>query len=298
LKTFSNLKADFLTLSKNESSDNSALAATLLNLWIRKILSLRDWSFNTGVDTITTGTSQSTYELPYNCFRVKTVKQKNDDTSYILTEVKDRDTWNILNESSDTSSDIATHWFVNEADQLEIFPKSDDGGNTLYVYFRKVAKDFLEADYESGTVTITKGSTYLVGTGTNWTETMVGRHFSLGYDGFWYEIGGYITNTYLYLKKPYRGKSVVGDATYEIGDLIPIPEGFEDIVLWAALADYFLHRGENVTLAEHYDVKYKEALQALVQRDRRTEKAVLTSEADIVDRMYYFDPNNPPEISE
>jgi hypothetical protein len=296
-KTFSNLKTDFLTLSKNSSSDNTTLAGTLLNIWIKKILSLRDWSFNTGVDTITTVGSQYEYELPYNCFRLKTAKQKNDDTFYILKEIKDRDTWNALRRT-ETTSDVPTHYFVNEANQLEIHPTPDGGGNTLYVYFRKNVKDYLEGDFETGTVTITHGSIYLVGSGTSWTSTMVGRHFSLGYDGFWREIGGYLNNAYLILKKPFYGASVAGSATYEIGELIPLPDGYEDLPLWGALADYYRHRGENIDLSREYDRRYKEALSELIRRDRRTESAVLTSEASINDGLVTYDPNDYPTITE
>jgi len=296
-KTFNNLKADFLTLSKNSDSNNTTLASTLLNLWIRKILALRDWSFNTTSDTITTVANQQAYELPHNCFRVKQVKQLNSDTYYFPQEITSREAWNALNASSDTSS-IPTHWFVNESNQLEVYPKSSVAGNTIYVYFRKTAKDYLETDYETGTVTITNGSVYLIGTGTNWTSTMVGRHFSLGYDGFWYEIGGYLTNAYLTLKKKFKGLSVVASSPYEIGELIPLPEGFEDLVLWASLSDYYTHRGENIPLAQEYERRYKEGLEDLKKRDRRTESSILTTEADIMEGIALNDPNDPPEISE
>ncbi len=296
-KTFGDLKADFLTLSKNSSTENTSLAGTLLNIWIKKILALRDWNFNTGVDTITTVGSQYEYELPYNCYKLKTVKQLNSSTNYILREITDRDVWNALRRT-EIDSDIPTHYFVNEAGQLEIHPTPDDGANTLYVYYRKTPKDYLEGDFDTGTVTITKGSVYLVGTSTVWNDQVVGRHFSLGYDGFWYEIGGYITSAYLKLKKPFYGSSTAGNANYTIGELIPLPDGFEDVVLWGALADYYRHRGENLALSQEYDRRYKEGILELTKRDRRTEGAVLMTEADITEGITTYDPNDYPEITE
>ena len=292
-KTFTQLNADYLTLSKDSSTDNTTLGKTLINNYIRKVLSMKDWSFNTGFGTMTTVANQQAYELPYDCYKVRSIRVLNGSTNYFPEEIVDRDDWNSLNRTT-TTSDVPTYYHVNEDGQIELYGIPATTGHTIYIYYRKTARNFTASDYTTGTVTLTKGSVYVVGTGTLWTSDMAYRHFSLTDDGFWYEIAGYTNQAYLTLKKAFKGTSVAAGATptYTIGELVPFPEGHEDIPLWGALAEYFRMRGENLSMSELYEKRYQEGIAILMRTDRRTEGNMIKNIAEISTTV---DPNYPPQ---
>lgn len=295
MKTFGTLVEDYKTLSKDSSSDNETLGETLVNSYLRKILNLRSWSFNTTRDIITTTANTQAYRLPYNCEKVISVKQLNTDMYYFPSQIISRETWDRINQTI-VKSDVPEFWFANENDEIELYPTPSAGGKSIYLTHRKRAKDFSASDYTTGTVTVAKGSVYLVGNSTVWTETMVGRHFKVDDDGFWYEIDGYTNSSYLRLKKPFYGYQT-NSLGYHIGELLPLPDGFEDLPLWGALAEYFKMRGENVTISNMYEARFRDGLQQLMIRDRRTESAIIDNTEYLTETMR-IDPNFPPTIEE
>jgi hypothetical protein len=48
MKTFAQSLSDYKTLSNDSSSANEALGISLLNSFTRRILMMRDWTFNRG----------------------------------------------------------------------------------------------------------------------------------------------------------------------------------------------------------------------------------------------------------
>lgn len=71
------------------------------------------------------------------------------------------------------------------------------------------------APYETGTVTVTNGSTTIQGDSTVWTAAMVGRKFRLGSQNAFYRIAAYVSATELTLEAPFQGDSD-SDETYSI----------------------------------------------------------------------------------
>lgn len=72
-----------------------------------------------------------------------------------------------------------------------------------------------KAVYNTGTVTATRGSTAVTGSGTTWTSAMVGRQFRTGTNQPIYTISARGSNTALTLGQPWGGETASG-AAYEI----------------------------------------------------------------------------------
>lgn len=72
----------------------------------------------------------------------------------------------------------------------------------------------LVAEYATGTVTVTNGSTAITGSGTTWAATMNGRLIRIGADQEWYEFT-YVSGTAGTLDREYVGASAAG-ASYRI----------------------------------------------------------------------------------
>lgn len=96
-------------------------------------------------------------------------------------------------------------WLVNEA-QRDLFYAHD------WPWRRK--NDVLQtvAPYETGTVTVTLGSTTLTGSGTTFTSAMVGRKFRLTGDLDFYEISAYVSATEVTLADAYVNATQSGIA--------------------------------------------------------------------------------------
>ena len=79
--------------------------------------------------------------------------------------------------------------------------------------------------YSTGTVEVTNGSQTITGTGTTWTQDMVGRFFQLDNQEV-YEIRGFTSTTVLTLEIPYQGTTDASE-TYKIHKrFYPLPLDF------------------------------------------------------------------------
>lgn len=103
------------------------------------------------------------------------------------------------------------------------------------------------------------GGSIVTASGTTFTQDMVGRYIRItettaanGGDGFWYEIGEYISATVIVLTKPYTGVAIAaGTAAYTIGQMSPIPEAYDIAPVYRAAAVYWRDKGSN-TKAEMF----------------------------------------------
>ncbi len=294
MQTFGALVTDYLDITKDDSSENEVFGTRRLNEIIRKVLYLRDWTFNEDSKDITTVASQRAYDLPSKCYRMKRAKFVSGSTTYTLKEVVNGRLWSKMYRSSSSSS-ILSHYYINENNQIEVYPEPSSAGDTITVYFSKKVPDFTDNDYSVGTITVTDGSVYVVGDGTAWTERMKGRWFKAYDDGLWYKIEGYTNQGYLTLDRSFDSDVSVSGGTYIIGSVIPLPDGFENIPLWGAAAMYFRKRGENIQLAQEYERKFSEGIGELIRRDTRSEGTFIESQKDIEDWFGLINPNCPPQ---
>ena len=291
MKTFNTLVSNYKTLSRDSSTANETLGKQLLIDFIRKILYAEDWTFNRGTATDKTVADQQYYPLPYNCWRLRKVTVTVDSTIYTPREIKDERIWSILN-SVQASSNIPTYFYIKPSTlEYGFYPYSSEDNDTITLSFQKRIPDFGATDYTTGTVAVTNGSKAVVGTSTVWTSDMVGRYLKVS--NYWYEIASVTDNTHLTLLTEY-GEDTASGASYTIAELVPLPEGFENLPLWGALSVYFQSRDMAGARAQatQYLALYQQGLDQLYKRDSKTTGDILRQTEDI-----YIDPNRWPEIT-
>lgn len=236
------------SLSDDASSTSKALGAILCNEKRREILSSRRWRFLEKTKTLSTVASQQAYDLPSDLAWLSNVTVTISSTRYTPKEIKSREEWDILNQSTSVTSDTPEYFFLTNS-TIEFYPiPSSSTSNAITFKYGRKQKDLSIADYTTGGIlTMVNGSSAVVGTGTTFTESMVGRWLRITEsdtankgDGEWYEIAGYTSATAITLDLLYNGTAITaGNAAYTIGQVSLLPESYQMLPLYAGLVIYF-----------------------------------------------------------
>jgi hypothetical protein len=291
-KTISQLVTDFQTLTNDSSTSSGTLAKTLINFGVRSVLGAQNWTFNKTYRQYSSATSIQSYEKPYDAFRMESVHYWDSNVWYALKEVRDDRQWRILNNTVVTG--LPYSWFIStHTGHVELYPIPSDSKGTIRMNYLKKVRDIGVTDYSTGSVTATSGGTAFTGAGTAWGTLFAGRSISVSgtdtpIDGYWFEIDR--VNGVGTIEVRESIPNAVNNATYKISELIPLPDGFEDIPLWYALDRYYQIK-EKPVLAREYERKYKEQLGELQNRDMR-------SASNIIEKQYegegMMNPNSNP----
>lgn len=83
-------------------------------------------------------------------------------------------------------------------------------------------------DYDTGTVTVAKGSRDVTGSGTSWTSDMIGRAFSLKAVGGVYRIGSVTSGTTMKLEEPWAGDARSAESHIIAQDRYELPSDYSD----------------------------------------------------------------------
>lgn len=237
--TFTGALNEYLQFTNDKSSENQTFGASQLNSSVKARLGEDDWIFLEKVVTDTTVASQQGYQLPVDFAQLRTLTVTVGSTVWPVYEAPSRDYWNQLNVITYTS-DIPQYYYVIGS-QVLLYPTPSSNGNTITYDYKKKVPNFNVADYTTGTITVTNGSTAVTGSGTSFTSAMAGRSL-MTTDGFWYEIASVASTTALTLVKEYAGLSESG-ASFTIGQLLPLPDAYEQLPLYDGAADYYTKQG-------------------------------------------------------
>lgn len=138
-------------------------------------------------------------------------------------------------------------------------------GNTISFNYKRRVTDLTFADYSTGTVSATNGSSAITGAGTGFVVNYLpsaGNVFNLNLwlkiippsgDGNWYQINSLDSATVLTLVNKYSGGTTNG-ASFIIGQMPVILEDFHNLIVYRALMTYFSTIVDNTN-------KYKEFLE-------------------------------------
>lgn len=123
-------------------------------------------------------------------------------------------------------------------------------GNTITFNYKRRVTDLTFADYTTGTVTATNGSSAITGAGTGFVANYLpsaGNVFNLNLwikitppsgDGNWYQINSLDSATTLTLVNKYQGGTTSG-ASFIIGQMPLLLEDYHDMLVYRALMIYF-----------------------------------------------------------
>lgn len=261
----------FGTLTQNTTSANLTVGDTLINASEKRILGLNQWPFLQVSDTKATTATTQFYQIPRKIGKLETLTITVNSVVYSPKQVSSEADWQRIVQTAQ-SGDIP-QYFYQRGGQVGIFPTPATSSNTITFYGRTIPKDLSVADYTTGTITsIAAGATTVTGSGSTWTDGMVGRFIkiadgsaaNLG-DGQWYEIASRTSNTVIELVKPYAGTSIsAGSATYTIGQMSPLPETYHELPVYDAVKTYFASIEPDYGKFQLYDRMYKDIYQSFL----------------------------------
>jgi len=248
--------------TKNSTAANLTYLDQVANDDYRHLCALMDWPFLERVRTLSTTASTQNTVLPYDCDLVREISviPNGSTIRYTPKEVPNARYWDELNLRSYVS-DIPEFYFVRNG-QLGLWPVPAQTGNTIYVSQKCRVIDLSVADYSTGTITTaTNGGTTIVGSGTSWNASMVGRYINITYsnaanvgDGMWYEIAGVTNSTTLTLVRAYGGLTIsAGSAAYTIGQMPLLPESFHDLP-WVYAAGSYWAKESDKRAQTYFDI--------------------------------------------
>lgn len=262
----------FGTLINDTSSATLTVGDTLMNAAEKRILAMRDWPFLEKLDTtLTTTASTQAYTLPQRVSKPKSIYVTVSSVRYVPEEITSRDQWDRQNVISYTS-DFPVYYYIFGR-TISLWPTPASSSNTIGIIYRNTAKDLSIADYTTGGVaSVAAAGTAVVGTGTTWTASMAGRYLritesdtALKGDGYWYEVASSASATALTLVNPYGGTAIAaGNAAYIIGQMSLLPEGYTDLPVFAAIAQYFTSIQPNMFKAGQYTQLYNDLLKQMI----------------------------------
>jgi len=277
----------YQNLTKDSTTRNTDIFNVLLNEKIRSLLSSFPRHFLERSKNINTVASQQFYDLPFNFKKMLNCYITVGSTKYIPLESPNRDYWDELNRSVNTSTMPQYYFIFNN--QIGFYPIPSASSNVITINYEIRVKDLSIADYTTGTITTaTNGDETIVGSGTTWTTKMAGRWIRITDsdtantgDGEWYKIDSVTDATNLELVSPYQGSSITaGSANYVIGQMSEIPEDYQMIPIYECISDYWWKEDKNK--AQAYAEKAKELKKEMNQYfSSKTKSPVIEESLDI-----------------
>lgn len=205
------------------------------------------------------------YPFPPNYAKLKDLTITVGSLKWTLDEVKTREEWDKLNTFPYYAS-IPSQFFIypggDKGGQVGIYPIPSSTGNVITYNYKFRVPDLSIADYSTGTLSVSNGSTAITGSGTTWTPTtnaqLESRWIQISQtkgDNLWYQVQSVNSNTGITLYQPYQGITVSG-GSYTLGQMPLIAEDFQDMLIWKALQYYFSSIVDNAEKAKEYESIY------------------------------------------
>jgi hypothetical protein len=216
-------------------------------------------TFTTVTDAIS-GTSYKSYPIPENFKSLTALYVTSGTTQYNAELIQNEELWRWMSATTTQStSNYLSHCFIR-SDRIELYP-IPSSALTATMIFRRMAKDNLNDDYTTGTITtLTNGASAITGSGSTWTSGMVGRYFKIDADGEWYRISAFTSTTAITLASEYQGVSIAtGTEAYTIGDMPITPPDTHVLPVYYACWKYFLFR-KDVQMSREFERMWKEGL--------------------------------------
>ena len=234
-------------LTNDTTSGNLTNLDSHINNNIGRVLRKHPWPFLFREGTVSTVANVQTVEVPANLVKVTSVVVETGTTRWTPHEVPNRDFWDRLNYTIATAhtADFPTWWYYQQR-RIHFWP-TPSTARTVTITGRIGFSRLNIADYTTGTIlTTTVGSARVVGSSTVWTTGMGGRYLRITGsdtnnkgDDEWYEISSVTSGTQLDLVKLYRGAAIAsGTAAYTIGQMSPIPDGYQEAPIYRAVETY------------------------------------------------------------
>lgn len=223
--------------------------------------------------------STQNYSLAsYGLLEIDRVEITYDGTNWYKAEAYSKDQDIITSDATSVNSNFSTTapFYEVKYNNIYLYPiPSSNVSSGLKIFYKREIKEIPSLDdYTTGTVT-TAASTAVVGSGTTWTSSMVGRYFesTTGQAGTRYKIASVTDATHLVLETAYTGTAAAGQSYKITSDDIEFgfDEPFDDMVCVGTALDWAIVKRKNLApdlaslykdyaneLAIHYGGKNKD----------------------------------------
>lgn len=242
---------DTQTICQDLSSDTTASSLVqfklYLNIGYKFCLAQLGRPVIERTQTSLTVASQQYYQLPIDYLFLKSVTILVGGIAYPILEEPSQDNWNILNATTNQTSDIPTRYFLRPSfgvagAEIGFWPIPSSPNNTITVIYEATDKNLTQDAYNTGTVTASNNSVTVTGAGgASFTANMINRYFRItdsSGDGMTYRIIGVPAVTTLTLENYYQGVTTAG-AAYEVVEMFNLPEELQILPCYFALAHYY-----------------------------------------------------------
>lgn len=250
---------DSITLAKwlavDSGTETDTMAKMIMNLGYKQILAR--FRRNMTSDTMTTSTvaTQRSYMLPPTFLRPVSVSFTYGGNTTPVEHVQNEDIWNQFIQTGQSSSRPLRYFtryrFGVSGAEILLDPIPSAVG-TLQVVFEAGDRDLNVAKYTTGDIALTANSTDVVGSGTTFTNAMVGRYLNTtdaDGDGYWYRIGSYTSATSITLETSYSGADYSGN--YQIAEAFALPEEMQILPVYYFLQHYYSRKQKEKKVAEY-----------------------------------------------
>ncbi len=212
------------------------------------------------------------YRMPPNYSKLKDVTITVGNLTWTLDEIRTREEWDRLNVFP-YYANIPKNFFIyaggDKGGMIGIWPIPSSTGNIITFNYKFRVPDLSLADYSTGTVSVTNGSTAVTGSGTVWVVTtnqqLESRWIQIAQplgDNLFYQVQSVDSSTGITLYQPYQGITVSG-GTYLLGQMPLLPEDFQDMLLWKSLVHYYGTIKKDTEKHSMHEETYKEKLKLL-----------------------------------
>jgi len=234
--------------------------------------------------------SQQYYQLPVDCIRVKNVKVDTTAEPRPVYEVQSEEEWDRMNMYSSTATD-PTHFFIRGRNEIGLYPVPSTAYTSgLIISYEKGELSMSQADFTTGTVTVTNGDATITHSAAGFTALMVGRYFQVtdGSEGYFYKVASYTDTSTLELENVYQGSSG-GAKAFRIGESSQIPDEFHESLIDYALYRYYLSKKDSGSAGE-----FKALFDSAIERCKenysaKTSSAIIHSNKITNNNFYQID---------
>lgn len=203
------------------------------------------------------------YQLPMNVIRISKVRVLHGRIWYVPTLITSEREWDVKN-SFEVKGNYPTHYYIRGNNEVGLWPiPLSTVEDALEVSVEPQHTEMTQADFTTGTVTVTNGATSITHSATGFTPQMVGRWLQVtdGTDGNWYKVVSYNSPSSVSIENYYQGISGSGRA-FRIGEVMDLPQGYHDAPVFYALELYYLSKqskGDAEDYKQRFDRKVKSA---------------------------------------
>lgn len=206
--------------------------------------------------------NQQYYQTSSGTLRISTIRILNGSNYYTPELVTSEEEWNDINSIS-VSGTIPTHFYIRGFNEIGLYPiPSAAVTNGILISYEPQHVDLTQADFITGTITVSNGSVTVTHSATGFLPQMVGRYLQVtdGTDGKWYRVGAYTSSSVISLENFYEGLAG-GGKTFRIGEVMKIPQGYQDAPVYYALERYYLTQSDRAT-ADSYHLRFNDKLKS------------------------------------